>query len=134
MAKDDLASLLRAFKKVPRAVRRAVEPALDKGADDLVRTAKSLAPVDDGDLQASIRKEPGRHSLERIVAAGGEATTRPVRSGVNATFDYALAVEYGTREQPAQPYFWPAYALRKKSIKRRTDRAISKAIKQEWAK
>src|SRR5690606_10414154 len=115
----------------PKAARRAIKPALEKGADELVGRMKYLAPVDDGDLQRSIQKRP-LNELAVRVEAGGEATTRPVRQGVSATYDYALGQEYGTAEMPANPFFWPAVNTLKRRVRRRVDRAIGKAVKEAW--
>jgi HK97 gp10 family phage protein len=120
------------FKSIPASVKRAIEPAIDQGANEMLVRMKLLAPVDDGDLQMSIRKEEGPRALSVTVAAGGQRTTRPVREGVSATFDYALGTEYGTEETTAQPFFWPAVNSTKKRVRRRIDRAISKAIKEKW--
>jgi HK97 gp10 family phage protein len=94
---------------------------------------RHLAPVDDGDLQRSIRKTPLNEMAVRV-EAGGETTTRPVREGVSATFDYSLGVEYGTVDTPAQPFFWPSVNTTKKRVRRRVDRAIAKAVKDTWSK
>ncbi|MBS9475538.1 HK97 gp10 family phage protein [Ancylobacter sp. VKM B-3255] len=126
----DLARLQRRLMAIPEAVKRELRPTLEKSADEVVTMARRLAPVDDGTLRASIRREPGDHDLEVRVEAGGEATTREVRRGSGVDYDYALAVEYGTIDTPAQPFFWPAYRLSSKRIKSRAKRAISKAVKR----
>ena len=120
---------------IPASVKVAANAALDQGANEMVVRAKLLAPVDDGTLQMSIKKEDGPRELSVSVVAGGEATTRPVRNsekGNAPEFDYSLAIEYGTEEAPAQPFFWPAVNSTKKRVRRRVDRAISKAIKAAW--
>lgn len=111
-----------------------VQPAIDKGADELVARMKTLAPVadeDGGELKASIRKEPGPVPMSATVTAGGDLTTRQTERG---PFDYSLGVEYGTRQTAAQPFFWISLRMVGKRIKRRIDRAISKAVKDEWGK
>ena len=55
-----------------------------------------------------------------------------MRSGVNVDFDYALAQEFGTAEADAQPFFWPSVNTLKKRVRRRIDRAIGKAVKEEY--
>ncbi|MBS9477655.1 HK97 gp10 family phage protein [Ancylobacter sp. VKM B-3255] len=126
----DLARLRRRLMAIPKAVKAELQPTLEKSADEVVATAQRLAPVDDGTLRDSIRREPGEHDLEVRVEAGGEATTREVRRGIGVGYDYALAVEYGTIDTPAQPFFWPAYRLSRNRIKSRAKRAISKAVKR----
>ncbi len=119
------------LSRIPKAVKAAVKPALDKSADELVAAQRSLAPSDDGTLRASIQwHESGE--LKRTVEAGGPSTTRPVRSGAGVTYDYAVAQEFGTQKMPANPFFWPGYRLTRKRIRNRIKRAISKAVKEEF--
>lgn len=137
MARDDLRSLLKAFDAIPKAARKAIRPAIDKGADEIVARAQYLAPVDDGVLKASVRKEDIGEEMAVRVTAGGEATTRDVKNPrglTNYEFDYSLGVEYGTVDTPSQPFFWPAVNTTKKRVRRRIDRAIAKAVKEEWTK
>lgn len=119
---DQLRRLNKRFAAVSQAVRDAVRPALEKSADQLVAAARHLVPEDQGDLKDSIRKEAGEHELQVAVKAGdGDAF-------------YARWVEFGTSEQEAQPFFFPAYRLNKKPIEARIKRAVTKAIKDEWVK
>jgi hypothetical protein len=95
----------------------------------MVSLARSFVPVEDGTLRDSIRRsEPGERG-EVLVEAGGPTTTRPVRNGSTATFDYALGQEYGTQKSNARPYFWPSYRLTRKRLRARASRALNKAIK-----
>ncbi|MBS9720234.1 HK97 gp10 family phage protein [Tianweitania sp. BSSL-BM11] len=125
-----MASGIKAFQRrlnrLPKAMKDAVQPALDASADEMVSMAQRLAPRDDGALYQSIRKEAGDHELERVVRAGGPATTRPSAGG---PFDYAVGQEFGTVKQPAHPFFYPAYRLIKKRVRGRLKRAVSKAVK-----
>lgn len=121
---DQLTRLNKRFAAVTKAARDAVKPALDKQADRLVAAQKNLAPVDDGELKDSIRKTAGEHELQVVVTAGGTGAT----PGFYATF-----VEFGTSESQAQPFFYPAYRLNKKSMEAAIKRAIAKAIRDEWA-
>lgn len=78
---------------IARFARAAVigEEAADVAAEDLAMEiatlAKQLAPVDTGTLRDSITAEPG---------------------GVFVYAPYAMFVEYGTVDTPAQPYLRPA--------------------------
>ena len=129
MPDNGLSRLQRRMKAVPEKIRRAVRPAVEKSADEMVDMARRFAPVDDGTLRASIKHHAGPHDLSREVRAGGETTTRRVRAGADATYDYALAQEYGSANHPAQPFFWPAYRLIRKRIKSRIRRAVGKAVR-----
>ncbi|MGB3500991.1 MAG: HK97-gp10 family putative phage morphogenesis protein [Mesorhizobium sp.] len=129
----DLDAIMRAFDAIPKEVRKPIRAALDKGADELTSRMRYLAPEDDGDLKRSIRKQALSDVAVRV-EAGGEATTRPVREGVSATYDYSLGQEYGTADHPAQPFFWPSVRTLSKRVRRRVDRAIGKAVKETWGK
>ena len=121
----------RRLSKLPQSVQKATNRAIEQNADEWVRTSRSMAPVDPKDgvhLRPSIR----HHDTEtggQVVRAGGEATTRPVKNGQSATYDYALAQEFGTQEIGANPFFLPAYRLLKKKFVSRRSRAMNKAIK-----
>lgn len=124
-----MARFVRRMNAIPVAVRAAVHPALDSSAAELVDTMKRVAPHEDGDLQRSIEANPGKHELAREVTAGGEITTRPVRNGADAEYDYALGQEFGTVDMPANPFFFPTFRLLRKRLNNRIKRSIRKAVK-----
>lgn len=117
MSEDALRRLQARISAMPIAARKAIADALEKGADEMVDGAKALAPVDEGHLRDSIRKEPGAHELQVRVVAGDEAAF------------YAPMVEYGTTKQTARPFFWPTYRLLRKRIRNRVSRAVNKAAR-----
>lgn len=129
---DDLGAILKAYRSIPDAVKKAARPALDKGADELVDRMQYLAPVGEtGNLKKSIRKTP-INDLAIRVEAGGPLTTREVRAGSGVEFDYALGQEFGTAEAPAQSFFVPTIRTLRQRVRRRVDRAIGKAIREMW--
>lgn len=130
---NGLADFKRRLAAIPKAIKLAVEPALDASADEMVTAQRSLAPRDDGDLINSIKwRRDGE--LRREITAGGPTTTRPVRKGLDADYDYALAMEFGTREIPAHSFFWPGYRLTRKKTRARIRRAVTKAVKDNYGK
>lgn len=80
-------ALLARFARTAIVAEAAVDVQKDVLADDVERTAESLAPVDTGRLRDSIRSEGGR---------------------VYTDVEYAGFVEYGTSDTPAQPFMRPA--------------------------
>lgn len=114
---EGLERLKRRFARLPVKIKAQVREALDKSADELVAMQQRLVAVDDGDLRDSIHKRDGHHELSIEVAAGN-----------NKAF-YAPFVEFGTVNQPAQPFFFPSYRALRKRIKSRTSRAVRKAVK-----
>lgn len=107
---------------VPEAEKELTD-ANDRSAKALVETARRLAPVDTGKLRDSIRMRKGKRATSFIVEAGGKETTN------DKNYDYAVGQEFGTVDNPAQPYFWPSYRLNRKPMKSRAARAMKKAIK-----
>ncbi|MEX1244867.1 MAG: HK97-gp10 family putative phage morphogenesis protein [Thermoanaerobaculia bacterium] len=118
--KEQIFRLRKRIAALPQAARNAVQPSLDKSADELVARMQSFAPQDDGTLIASIRKTPGDHELARKVRAGDKAAF------------YARFVEFGTPKSPAQPFFFPTFRLLRKRIQGRTKRAVAKAVRETW--
>ena len=124
-----LTELRKKLAAMPRATKAEIRKVLEVSATEMVSLAKSLAPVDSGDLRDSIRSEPGRHDLAVVVRAGGALTTVPARAG-NGEFDYSISVEHGTIDTPEQPFFWPSYRAVKKRAKNRATRAVRKAARR----
>lgn len=115
-----LDKLNRRMQAIPPAVRRAVVPALDQSANELVGTMRGLAPDDPKtpapDLKTSIKWRE-EHELRRTVF----------------TDDFkARWQEFGTVKMSANPFFWPAYRLKKKKLASRIKRAIGKAVRTKW--
>lgn len=125
---DDLAAFRKRMARFKKEIRKNVTPAVEKGGDEFVATAKRFAPVDDGDLRNSIRVE-AKTDFGVTLKAGGPATTR--KTG-RYEYDYALGTEFGTQKSPAQPFFYPAYRLVKKRVTGRVRRALGKALKEAF--
>jgi len=109
-------------------VRSQVEPAVEKGADEMVARMRLLVPDDPktngNDLKSSILKvDTGVPMAIRVQAVDENA-----KDG----FDVALGQEYGTEDMPASPFFWPSVNTTKKRVRRRIDRAISKAVAEAF--
>lgn len=134
-----LRKLKKTLVSMPVEARKLISGSIDKGADELVALQKSAAPIDKGNLVASIRKEvggakvgsqlKGDAGLAVAVVAGGPLTTKEVRGGSGKPYDYAVGTEFGNSEVGAQPYFYGPYRLTKKRIKSRVTRATSKSVK-----
>lgn len=158
----DIGRLQRRLAAIPKQVKEAVRPAMEKSAAEIVALARSLCPVDDGKLRASIGWTWGAApsgSMKLAAETSGELTIT-VYAGNDEAF-YARWVEFGTqagsrgdrvadarrgggnytrkvyRDHPgtaAQPFFYPAFRLSKKRVAARTKRAIGKAVKENWGK
>lgn len=129
--------LARRLAAVPKAVKKAVEPALRQSGDELVTSMRALAPVDTGDLRDSIKYTMPGNSTPPYSQPGGSTVAgenQVLVTAGNSDVRYPHLVEYGTAEAAAQPFFWPAYRLKKKRLASRIKRAIGKAVKSEWRK
>lgn len=123
------------MKNIPKAVAAEMQGALQEQGERLTAAMRQSVPQGvDGrnELLESIEVKPGRHPLQVRVTAGGEKTQRAVRKGVGATYDYAMAQEFGTQHHRAQPFFWPTYRLLKSRIRsgiaRRMKAGIEKVV------
>lgn len=137
MSSSQLERLLKRLDAIPKEVKAAVEPALLKSGQELVDTAKLLAPEDTGALKDSITMTPPGQSTPPYSQPGGSRVAKENEVLVtvgNADVRYPHLVEYGTTQADAQPFFWPAYRLTRDRIQRRLKRAISKAVKDGWEK
>lgn len=84
---------VRGFVRIIRGLPGAIETGIDRGAGFIADLAQQLAPVDTGELRASIHVEAGALPLSRRVVASAP---------------HAAFVEFGTRFMEAQPYLTPA--------------------------
>lgn len=152
MAEQGDEELQRYFKSVSFKMKRELVTVIKEQADELASAIKAEAPVKTGRLRDSVKVRRGRNTLELVVTAGGEETTtqfqrdtayvREVRvgrgedttgiaraeSGPGVTYDYSLAIEFGTSRQPAQPFFWRVYRQKRPEIERAIHDAVEKIL------
>ena len=122
---------------LPQAIRLELRKALETSADEMADVARRFAPIDSGDLRASIGYTFGNYMADnanvRGVTGGGGAgdndLTVTVHAGSKAAF-YASFLEFGTVKMAAHPYFFPAYRLTKKRVKSRISRATTAAARK----
>lgn len=150
-----ISELKKAIAALPKRVEAAARPAMEAGAEELVKMMKRLAPVDDGALRDSIGWTWGNAPAGSAVIAQSDPNERGLRITVyagNAKAYYAAFVEFGTAEQhagqqitnksgrtrkslrttrggAAQPFFFPSYRALRKRIQSRIRREMKKAIK-----
>jgi HK97 gp10 family phage protein len=108
----DARSVLKSWRA--NLVTKALPRALGEALDVLDRQVTSNAPVASGALKESVERTPVKHRRNRISGA------------VVVKSEHALAVEYGTSDTLAQPFFRPAIRQamgRMKAIMRRLARS-----------
>lgn len=116
-AKDFVARMGR----IPEKVKRRINAANEKSAEELAALITRLAPKDEGDLIASIRY------FEVTRTTGGGITWR-VTEGDETAF-YARMVEFGNGTAPARPHFYPAVRSLRRLIRNRQLRAFRQGLK-----
>ena len=138
--------LRRRLERIPKAVKRAAQPAVTDAAGDVAATIKILTPVDDGDLRDSIAVTPGGERTPAHSQPGGSMTVpenAAMVSAGNTKVRYAHLVEFGSPPHiaggifegaeipavPPKPFFWPGFKLSRKRAARKIKRGITKAVK-----
>jgi HK97 gp10 family phage protein len=130
-----LARLQKRLDAIPREVKAALRPALERSGDELVQTMRQLAPEDTGALKVSIVATLPGQSTPAYSQPGGSTVAgenQVLVTAGNTDVRYPHLQEYGTEHAPAQPFFWPAYRLKKKRLAGRIKRAVGKAVRDGW--
>lgn len=159
MAIKGLDRLNKKLVKLPKVAEQAIKAAMEQGADEMVALAKSLVPVDSGDLRDSVgwtwgTAPRGSITFGNIKSADGSLTLT-IYAGDERAF-YARWVEFGTKTHNvakgggtklgklkhklgggithpgsnAKPFFYVSWRPLKRRIKSRITRATNKAAKQ----
>lgn len=109
----------------PASITRGAAPdifaVVREAAEKLADAMRARVPVNKGKLRESIRVEKGRQALEYLVKAGGPLTTKD-------GYDYAIATEFGTKKEQAEPFFWNTYRAARNSTRAVMRERISNAI------
>jgi HK97 gp10 family phage protein len=116
------------FSGLSFKVKKRLAQTIKAEADKLATAIKAAAPVKTGALKASVQVRRRKNDLDLEVTAGGDATTREVRGGSGVNYDYSRAIEFGSRETPAQPFFFNTYRAMAPEIRENIDNAIAEAI------
>lgn len=130
-----LEKLQKKLNAMPKLVKQEIRKALEQSAEEIVSLAKSLVPVDKGDLRDSIGWTYGdapKGSISLGSVRASELTgdlTITVYAGNSQAF-YARWQEFGTQKMQAQPFFYPAYRALRRRAKGRVTRATNKAAKK----
>lgn len=132
------------LKKLPEAAEKAIKIAMEQGAEEVVAMMKSLAPVDDGDLQMSISWTWGNAPKYSQKIAAVKSTDGRLAITIfagNSKVRYAHLVEFGsaphinggifagTKNPGAQkqPFFYISWRAKRRKVTSRISRAITKS-------
>jgi HK97 gp10 family phage protein len=128
-----LADFQRRWGAIPERVAMEVRNAMEEIAEEIVAQMYQVAPHVSGDLAGSIGwtwgdAPKGSFTLGKV--AGNEYATMRITiyAGGGKAF-YARFQEFGTVKMPANPFFFPVWRAKRKSVKNRITRAMNKAIK-----
>jgi hypothetical protein len=124
------AKLTRQLRALPRKQRAHIVKALNKSADEGVRVARTLVPVDSGELKDGIHKKSQDAGMTVSVEAAPATKEAQIK---------AKAVEFGRTKgnrgaTDPRPYLRRTQAYLAKRVKGRIKRAIKKAAKEVVAK
>lgn len=130
--------LMRRLDGIPDAIKQDLQPAVVKSADEVADLQRRLAESsrDTGALIDSIEVTGPGETTPAYSQPGGSHTAHEVQALVtvgNSEVRYPHLVEYGTKDAPAQPFFWPAVRSLQKRINNRLNRAARKAIREFWS-
>lgn len=116
------------FDDLSYKVKRELAKAIKDEADGLADAIKEAAPAKSGALRDSVKVRRKKNDLDLEVTAGGDTTTKKVRAGSGVDYDYARAVEFGTVNAEAEPFFYPTYRERAPQIRENIEAAVERAI------
>ncbi len=125
----------RRWKAIPKNVRINVRAAMEDAANDIVEEMWSRAPQGEtGRLGASIgwtwgAAPAGTLTIGKVGKNEYGAMRITIYAGGGEAF-YAKFQEFGTVNMPANPFFYPVWRARRRRVKSRISRAISKAVKE----
>jgi HK97 gp10 family phage protein len=139
--------LVRKLRALPARAEALISAAMAQSADQTVSLMKSLAPVDNGDLQMSISwtwgdAPKGSLKIGQIKSREGNLRITVFAGGGDAY--YVRFTEFGRRPfiaggrfagaqvpaTPAQPFFYTGFRATRKSARSRISRAITRAAKE----
>lgn len=139
------------FDGLSYKVKRKLAATIKEQADGLADAIKAAAPVVSGRLRDSVQVRRTRDTLDFEVTAGGDMTTvgynrstgysREVAigqgdtagiakqaGGADVSYDYALATEFGTTKEGAEPFFFPTFRARQAQIREAIEDAVNEAV------
>ncbi|MCF8483833.1 MAG: HK97 gp10 family phage protein [Rhodobacteraceae bacterium] len=127
------AKLSARLNAIPQEVVKHLRPALIASAENTAGVMRSLVPVDEGDLKASIEVTPPGATTPAYAAGGGRrmaGENQALVTAGNPDVRHGHLQEFGTVDHPAQPFLRPAERLTRDQNRRRIGRAVGQAIRK----
>lgn len=122
----------RTLEKLPKVAKAKLQTGMTDSAEEIADVMRGRVGKKTMALHDSIRVEKRKNPslIGALIKAGGPTTTKPVRQGQSATYDYAMAQELGTVDMLAQPFFFGSYRLKKSAVKRRASKDVRAAVEE----
>lgn len=114
--------LRRTLRRLPEEARGGIRSALAAGAARILQSAQQLVPVATGLLRSLLRVRVSRDGLGAQIGLIGKRANRKAF--------YGRFVEFGTREQPAQPFLTPAFEAERQRLLQDARKEIGKALER----
>ena len=135
----DLIRIMAKMEAIPRAIRKDINPEVQKGAEEIASLQRALAASsrDTGALMDSITVTDAGQTIPPYAHP---SKLPPIPDGAamitvgNSDVRYAHLVEYGTSKTDAQPFFWDGYRLGRQRAVNRINRVVRKKIREAWNK
>lgn len=109
--------------KAKKGLAKAIREQADKVADAI----KAAAPVKTGNLRDSVKVRRKKSDLSLEVTVGDITTVRGER-GPKGEANYAIFVEYGTKNMPAHPFAHSTYRAMQNDVNDAINDAIEEAV------
>lgn len=118
------------LKLIGTAMTRSVQKGILDEANALAEKMRqrALAHKKSGATVASIQVVQGTNPNRVRIVAGGDLTTKEIRKGSGVPYDYVRAEEFGTKDEPAIPFFYNTYRAEKGGIVRRVTDGAAQAL------
>lgn len=116
------------FSGLSFKVKKRLAQTIKDEADKLASAIRTSAPRKTGTLANSVQVRRRKNDVDLEVTAGGDGTSKEIRSGSGVSYDYARAVEFGTQSAPAEPFFFNTYRAMAPDIRQNIEDAIQEAI------
>ncbi len=119
------------INRMPEKIIAAVSDVMEAEAEALVRQMRSVVPVDDGELRASINWKWGGAPKGAVAIATfkGRDYGRlfiTIYAGKTANSFHGRFQEFGTSNMPANPFFYPTFRANRSRIRAAISRAVRK--------
>jgi HK97 gp10 family phage protein len=116
------------FRPVVQGQETRARAHLKEQADELATAIKAEAPVKSGALRDSVKVRRRRKSSSSRSSPAARRRSRKSAAAAGVDYDYALAVEYGTVNAPAEPFFYNTARELMPEIRQNIEQAVADVL------